>query len=160
MKESNLNSNSNFKTQRWDALEATDNEARETGTKSSSSLHGDTPTAEGTGTVQIRPEPAAPQPERSARHRTRSLLWLKTRTKPGNIARQGTSERTERLVVFLPFRRRDERNWCRVSTDAGGYETARGTKEGRDRESPVDTPVRDHPESQGPSPVSMAPATD
>lgn len=33
MKESNLNSNSNFKTQRWDALEATDNEARETGTK-------------------------------------------------------------------------------------------------------------------------------
>lgn len=94
------------------------------------------------------------------RHRTRSLLWLKTRTKPGNIARQGTSERTERLVVFLPFRRRHERNWCRVSTDAGGYETARGTKEGRDRESPVDTPVRDHPESQGPSPVSMAPATD
>lgn len=96
------------------------------------------------------------------RHRTRSLLWpkLEPNRESGNIARQGTSERTERLVVFLPFRRRHERNWCRVSTDAGGYETARGTKEGRDRESPVDTPVRDHPESQGPSPVSMAPATD
>lgn len=65
-----MNSNSNFKTQRWDALEATDNEARETGRKSSSSLHGDTPTAEGTGTVQIRSAaepaaPAAPRPQRN-----------------------------------------------------------------------------------------------
>jgi hypothetical protein len=57
-----LNSNSNFKTQRWDALEATDNEARETGTKSSSSLHGDTPTAEGTGTDPPRSSGAERQP--------------------------------------------------------------------------------------------------